>query len=280
TGYLDLFINRMDRLNVLEAFFRTDLVNGLSCEATARSGQLQLQNNVNMVVETNDVRLFHEIMQFEELELGLRWSFREKIFQMPDRRLVVGTPFPVVSLNAIVGKTEFYTEPYKRIALQVDYTLKTALAGNMSVRMSAGQVSGPAPSFRFFSLRGSGVDWSVATPFGFETLRPGTMLPTRFAAFHFRYNLRDLLFKSEKFAPQPVIVHNMAVGEFQPENTFSSLVVSAPNKGYFESGLALQSVMKSGFSGIGVGAFYHYGPLSSPYVKDNFTYKLTIGFTF
>ncbi|MBI1266465.1 MAG: hypothetical protein GC193_03435 [Cryomorphaceae bacterium] len=280
TGYLDLFINRMDRLNVAEAFFRTDLGAGLSTEITARTGQLQLQNSTRMVIVNEPVRLYYDIIDIEELELGLRWSFREKIVQTPTRRMTVASPFPVVSVNAIAGRTGFSDEPYTRLAAQIDYTVKMSLLGNFSVRLAGGQLQGPAPSFRFFALRGSKVDWSVATPFGFETLKPGSMLPTRFAAIHLRHDFKDLLFKRKKFAPHPVIVHNMAIGEYKPEETFSGLIVTAPEKGYIESGLAMEALLRSGFTTLGLGAFYNYGPGAAPSFNDNIVYKIAVGIAF
>jgi hypothetical protein len=40
----------------------------------------------------------------------------------------------------------------------------------------------------------------------------------------------------------------------------------------------INSLIRSGISGIGLGAFYRYGPYQLPKAIDNWAFKLTIGF--
>lgn len=51
-------------------------------------------------------------------------------------------------------------------------------------------------------------------------------------------------------------------------------------KGFFESGLLLNNIISSPFSGIGVGAIYRYGPYAMDDVKDNLKIKLTLSIAF
>jgi hypothetical protein len=47
-------------------------------------------------------------------------------------------------------------------------------------------------------------------------------------------------------------------------------------KGYFESGILINNLLNQWFFGIGVGAFYRYGPYSLNKTIDNFAFKFTI----
>lgn len=51
-------------------------------------------------------------------------------------------------------------------------------------------------------------------------------------------------------------------------------------KGYFESGLMLQNIISSPFSGVGVGAFYRYGAYRLEDSRDNLRIKLTVTLLF
>ena len=52
------------------------------------------------------------------------------------------------------------------------------------------------------------------------------------------------------------------------------------DKGFFESGLMLNNVISSAFSGVGVGVFYRYGAYELPKRKDNLKFKLTATIAF
>lgn len=51
-----------------------------------------------------------------------------------------------------------------------------------------------------------------------------------------------------------------------------------PEKGYYESGLIIENLLKSGFTGLGIGVFHRYGPYANPEMKDNFVYKLSLSY--
>ena len=59
------------------------------------------------------------------------------------------------------------------------------------------------------------------------------------------------------------------------EVTFRSM-----RKGYFEAGLMLNNIISSPFSGVGVGAFYRYGPYALRNSRDNLRIKLTVSLLF
>ncbi|MDX5436267.1 MAG: hypothetical protein LPK03_03695, partial [Pontibacter sp.] len=98
----------------------------------------------------------------------------------------------------------------------------------------------------------------------------------RYAALFFSQNFGKRLFRTRFFSPDLVAVTNIGIGSLQeplqelPQATYSSM-----RKGYFESGLLLNNIISSPFSGVGVGAFYRYGPYALEEERDNLRVKLT-----
>jgi hypothetical protein len=57
-----------------------------------------------------------------------------------------------------------------------------------------------------------------------------------------------------------------------------SMAFKSMEKGYYEGGVILNNVLISGFSGVGIGLFYRYGPYSNTEVLENFVPKITVNF--
>ena len=76
--------------------------------------------------------------------------------------------------------------------------------------------------------------------------------------------------------PEFVIYTGLGWGNKVDHNNHLYTDFSTYEKGYFESGVKLINVIKSGFSGIGIGGFYRYGYYASSNPKDNFVVKVTL----
>jgi hypothetical protein len=50
------------------------------------------------------------------------------------------------------------------------------------------------------------------------------------------------------------------------------------NKGYFESGIQINNILKLSFQGYGIGIYYRYGPYSLPKLIDNWAFKFNLTF--
>ena len=54
--------------------------------------------------------------------------------------------------------------------------------------------------------------------------------------------------------------------------------MSKVEKGYYESGLVINNIVRYSYLSLGAGAFYRYGPYSFEKSSDNLTIKLSLGF--
>jgi hypothetical protein len=214
------------------------------------------------------------------ISVGLRFAFREQVASLPDRQFGLGTRWPVLSLNvwkAVPGLWEGELEIW-RINAMIEKTFRLRMLGDLSIRAMGGMAEANAPYAFLYNLRGTfSTRAPIATQNTFETMRPNEFLADRYVALHVRHSFGNLLFKREKFRPVPVVVANAAWGALDKPEVHDGFTFSELNSGYYEAGLQIDNLLRSGFSSFGVGAFYRLGPNAFPDPLDNLAVKLTLG---
>ena len=94
-----------------------------------------------------------------------------------------------------------------------------------------------------------------------------------FSAIHIKHQFRFFDF-SKKFKPQLTIATRAAIGDIHHPEYQTGISFKRMNKGYFESGLEINSL----FKGFGASAFYRYGSYINPEWSDNLAVKITYNF--
>ena len=72
----------------------------------------------------------------------------------------------------------------------------------------------------------------------------------------------------------------MGFGDLSHPENHEGLAFTPLRKGFYESGLMVDNLLKFGFSSYGVGFYYRYGPYAFPQQSDNFVVKMTVGYAF
>jgi hypothetical protein len=230
---------------------------------------------------SNEVSLLTDRFTAGTVSLGLRFAYREQVARLPDRQFGLGTRWPVLHLHATraveglwEGELSFW-----RLNAMVEKTFRLRMLGDLSLRAMGGMAEPTAPYAFLYNLRGSfDRRVPVAAQFTFETMRPNEFLADRYAALHLRHSFGNLLFRGKKFRPVPVLVANAAWGVLDAPERHRGFSFSALNGGYYEAGLQLDNLLRSGITGLGVGIFYRLGPNSLPDAVDNLAVKVTLGF--
>jgi hypothetical protein len=102
----------------------------------------------------------------------------------------------------------------------------------------------------------------------------------RYASLFLSHNFGTLLFRSKYFSPEPELVTNLGIGSLShPENHLDEDVKSF-EKGYFESGIVINKMVRLGVTDLGLGWFYRYGPYAMPTAKENMAWKIAFQFVF
>lgn len=212
-----------------------------------------------------------------EIGAALRFQYRETFTKTPTKLISKGSPFPIVwikftqGLDLANGQTSF-----TRWDFRIEKTHSIRRIGRLSYRLDAGTTEGSnLPLSMYFNPRGtyrSLKDLAVFSGMGFEVMRTNEFLLDRYAALHFRHDFTSSVFKG-KFRPTFAWTTKVLFGTAPSESRYAQA-----SAGYYESGFMINSLIRSGISGIGVGAFYRYGPYQLPKAIDNWAFKLTIGF--
>jgi hypothetical protein len=114
----------------------------------------------------------------------------------------------------------------------------------------------------------------------FQTMMPYEFLSNKYVNFFFSHNFGTLLFKTTKWKPQFVVIHNLGWGMLNEAN-IQGIVFKEKSKVYIESGLMINNIVRTNFNklfyiGLGVGVFYRYGYYSLATVKDNTAVKVSV----
>ncbi len=244
--------------------------------------QIKSPDNYQYVI-ANRARFYEAKGDFNiaELSIGLRYAFREKLRRDKSQITTLESKYPVLDLNyshAFSGI--YYSElDYDKVELELNFAYHIKFVGHSSWRIVGAVATGQLPWYKLYNGRGSYAPFYVESPHSFATMRTNEFLSDRFLAIYFRHDFGDLLFGSKSFVPHPVVVSRFTIGALSNAVNHKNLRFNTLEKGYYESGLLLNSILKSNISTMGVGVFYRYGPYAFVSQKDNFSYVLTLNIT-
>ncbi|NDK56917.1 DUF5686 and carboxypeptidase-like regulatory domain-containing protein [Pontibacter fetidus] len=224
------------------------------------------------------------IYKIAEASVGLRYAYGEQLMQQFNQTMPMPGNYPVLWLQYTRGLNGVLdgNYSYNKFDFRAEASLKQRTFGETSTTLAAGLVIGNTPFVNLYNGYGSYSDnYEVYAGEGFETMAPYEFFSDRYAALFLQQNLGRRLLRTKLFKPDVVLVTNLGIGD--QKQTLPDFIVpqvKTMHKGFFESGLMLNNIISSAFSGIGVGAFYRYGAYSLPKHKDNLKFKLTATIAF
>ena len=139
-------------------------------------------------------------------------------------------------------------------------------------------VSRDVPYPLLYTGRGSYGRFMIESENSFATMRMNEFIANRFAGVHFQQDFGSLLFRRERFQPGIVLAASAGYGELNYRENHILLPGDSYEKGYYESGILFNNLLRQGFIGYGLGVFYRYGPYTLPKTIDNFAFKFTVRF--
>jgi hypothetical protein len=110
-------------------------------------------------------------------------------------------------------------------------------------------------------------------------MRLNEFLSDRFISFFVKQDFGNLLFKPVgKFQPEIALVQNVGFGSLANREPHENIEFRTMEKGYFETGLLINNIIRVQLFKYGLGVFYRYGPYAYTKTIDNFAFKLTLLF--
>lgn len=275
SSYRDFVVGRYDKVESHEATLKTHPFSFTDVE-------LSLQKAVHS--PTYDYTFTEtpgkELFRFAELDLNVRFAFNEKFVKSNNDLISLGTNYPVINLKYIRGFEGLSGSDYSysKWLIDWDHSFQSTLLGVTEYRINAGYLNKSIPYAGLFEGKGSYGKFAIYAPFSFSTMKPSEFLTDRFLAMFVSHNFRELLVKNPLFSPSISLHQNMMIGDLRNQGYHQNIDFSVPRKGYFESGIVFSNILKTNFTGLGLGFFYRYGPYRLKSFKNNLAINLSITF--
>lgn len=277
-----LFASRMDRREMVQASINARLIGNLTCTALLNAQYIQSYTGYAFRQSTlENVSLLDSNYRIAETGALLRFAPGEKLARTATREIRLGGRFPVFHFQLTRGLNNLLNGNYlySRYDARIDKAFNMLNAGKLSITAIAGACADNVPLSLLYNAEGTYDRFTIVAPGSFQTMRTNEFIHSRYAAFHVRHAFREFVLFNGKFKPALVIAHSMLWGDFRNKanHTFTS---TQAEKGYFESGIQLDNLVVSGFSGLGLGVYYRYGSYALPSNKENLAIKLSTSFVF
>lgn len=219
--------------------------------------------------------------RFTALNIDLRYAHREQIVRFMGRKIPTGFDHLVFQLGLEkgikgLGRGEYN---YDRWTASVRHTFLTRGLGETSFLIETGVVTPGTAYSKLFSSSGIGRGFQVfAFENIFQTMDLYEFLSDQYVHLFFRQQLGAIA-KGEYIAPEFTIVHNMGWGQLREQQHLPAIPFHNMENGYYESGLIISNLVRLNYLnflriGIGVGAYYRYGPYGFERWQDNIAFRL------
>jgi hypothetical protein len=221
---------------------------------------------------------------FTEAGLQLKFIYREKFSEFLGKRISDGSDYPVVFGNVIKGFDNIRSLSgnfdYTKYEFKIFKKFVTAKVGKPSFELLAGYVQGNLPYTKLFAGRGSFVNYSITVPNTFETMGTNEFLSDRYVALFYTHDFGRLFIRKKHFQPQVLFQNKVGFGSLSNTANHFDVAYKTMERGYFETGLLLNNILRRHYLGFGAGLFYRYGAYAFAQEGKNVAVKFSLTFNF
>lgn len=210
---------------------------------------------------------------------SLQWSPFSDYMQTPTGRVEVEKRFPKFTFQFTQSLPKVMDNDFEfsKIDFKTEFEKKYLNGQKTNLLFEAGYAIGDIPLTHLYNTSPNNITKETiiqritfAGKNSFETMYFNEFFSNEFVYFQFKHGFnRVTIFKKVK--PSLVLVSRMAWGNLQKPEQHAGLNYKTLNEGYFESGIELNQI----FKGLGLTAFYRYGPNQLPQFEDNIAVKLS-----
>ena len=222
---------------------------------------------------------------FQEAYIETRFAYKEKIVRNPIYQFSLGTKYPILNIRYTHGRyvnagDQSVNPDYNRIDAQLTKSFFIRYLGKSSFTLRGGMINTDKnmPWYQLYNGRGSYASFYLESPNSFGTMHMNEFLSDRYVSVFYRHDFGTLLFGDKRFVPHPEFISSFIIGSLDANSNYQNIGYKTLEKGYFESGIMLNSILNSGFTTIGVGFLYRYGPYAYIDEWDNFAFKFSMQF--
>lgn len=211
--------------------------------------------------------------------VSLRWNPFSDYMQTQDGRIETEKRFPKFTFQFTKSIPKLWDNDFNfgKFDFKTEYEKKYLNGQKTSLLLEAGYAFGEVPLTHLYNTSPNNITKETilqritfAGKNSFETMFFNEFFSNEFIYFQFKHGFnRVTLFKKVK--PSLVLVSRMAWGNLQNPERHIGLDFKTLNKGFFESGIEFNQIL----NGLGLTAFYRYGPNQLSRLEDNIAIKLS-----
>ncbi|MFN6075199.1 MAG: DUF5686 family protein [Fluviicola sp.] len=223
-------------------------------------------------------------LAFENFSLSaeFRYTPGEKIAHLGYKRMSLGTMWPVFEGKITQGISGVWKSTYDftRYFIRMNHTIPIRAVGKLNTSIHYGKVIGDVPLFYHYTVEAAGGNWSLSAANRFETILSNTRYQKELFAVFNRFTFKEFKTNLKWTSPAVGFHHGFGTGNSANFVDHQGKSYSTLSKSYGEAGFFINNLLVSNFTGIGIGAFYHYLGDTHPTFEKNLTFKIMIGVKF
>lgn len=274
--YADLIIQRMDLIDGWNAAVQINPIRGWHFEAEFRHQRAESLYGYRYNPENTTDSLTRA--QYAEVRVGFRFAPFEKKMRLGAREITMDQGAVVLWTTFTRGISGILSSDYDywKADLRLRGKFRIRKLGKEYWQLSAGWISNPAPFLKMYSPKANYDDVSLFSPNTFETMRPNEFLNQYQIALHQRHNFGSVETGIRWIRPEFHWVNSFGIGWLTQPERHTGLKIQDMSKGFFETGVVIEDLIKVNILGIGGGVFYRYGSYAFSNQIDNLAFKLSL----
>ena len=279
--FRDIMVEKMDNTRCYEAKISSRLLKYLTLTTgVSVYNRNPLYEYSYKITSADNISVTNSSFSFTEASFLLRYAYGEKFIKNTRSIVSLGTNYPIVQFSAIHGFNDVLDGQYiyNRFDFKVNKSFFTKYIGKTTLDLQAGFIDRDIPYVNLYNARSSYRPFTFYSPGSFATMRMDEFTADRYAALFISHNFGKLLYQSKHFKPEPEFVTNIGIGALRHPENHEKENIKSYEKGYYESGIVLNRLLRLGLTDIGMAWFYRYGPYSLPTPKENLAWKIVFQF--
>lgn len=280
-NFRDFYVNLMDINDKASALLTFRVLRYVKAGVGISRETKETSFNYGFREQFDGLAVLTDKHRFGKLTAGIKFAWGERFIRDRFSQASTGTKYPELWLQYTRGVKGLFNGQFdfNRIDLKLKASANFRFVGKTTLWLSGGLVDGDVPMSELINGRGgAGSGFSLFAPFSFTTMKPGEFLNDRFGALFITHSFGKLLFRSEKFTPQPSLVFNAGIGSLNNPLQHSISALKTMEKGYFEGGLLIDNLLISPISSIGAGVYYRLGDYAYNRAGKNLFIRLSINY--
>ncbi|WP_418264239.1 DUF5686 family protein [Flavobacterium faecale] len=217
--------------------------------------------------------------QMTTAKLSLQWNPFSDYMQTPNGKIEIEKRFPKFTFQFTQSLPKVLENDFTftKLDFKTEYEKKYLNGQKTNLLLQAGYALGNIPLTHLYNTSPNNITKETITQRitfagknSFETMYFNEFFSSEFAFFQLKHSFNRVKLFS-KIKPSFVVVSRMAWGNLDKPEQHVGLNYKTLNEGFFESGVELNQIL----NGLGLSAFYRYGPNQLPKFEDNIAIKLS-----